>query len=90
MSAILEDESDSASHARSSDIMVSESGYTTDDGDSVQSSNKGHFSYLQSLSHAPPTLGARKMGDEASDDDYLFDTGFDSRREIVASLDENI
>jgi hypothetical protein len=33
--------------------------------------------YAQSLSNAPPTLGARKMGDE-SDDDYLFDTVFDT------------
>jgi hypothetical protein len=77
MSAILEDGSDSGSHARSSDIMVSESGYTTDDGDSVQSV------YLQSLSNAPPTLGARKKDDD-SDDDYLFDTEFD----IVSVADE--
>jgi hypothetical protein len=84
MSAILEDDSDSASHARSSDIIVSESGYTTDECDSVQSSNKGNFSYLKSLTDAPPTLGARKMGDE-SDDDYLFDSGSDT----VSVADEN-
>jgi hypothetical protein len=78
MSAILEDDSDSASHAHSSDIIVSESGYTTDDCDSVQSSNEGYFSYLQSLTDAAPTLGARKMGDESADDDYLFDTGSDT------------
>jgi hypothetical protein len=77
MSSILEGESDSASQARSSDILVSESGYTTDDSDSVQSLHKENFLYAQSLSNAPPTLGARKMGDE-SDDDYLFDTVFDT------------
>jgi hypothetical protein len=66
MSAILED-SDSASNARdTSDIIVSESGYTEDDS--------RDNSYLQSIMN-DPVLGAEKMEDYEEGEDFIFDTG---------------
>jgi hypothetical protein len=66
MSAILED-SDSASNGRdTSDIIVSESGYTEDD-------SRDH-SYLQSIMN-DPVLGAEKMEDYEEGEDFIFDTG---------------
>jgi hypothetical protein len=70
MSAILEDNSDSASHSqsRSSDIMISDCGYTTEEDSHDQS-------YLQSFTNDDPILGAQKMDSCESEEDYLFDTG---------------
>lgn len=69
MGAILEDGSDSASYSRSSDIIVSECGYTDDD------SSRDH-SYLNSMLNEDPILGARGMDEdyEPDDSDYLYDT----------------
>jgi hypothetical protein len=68
MGAILEDGSDSASYSRTSDIIVSECGYTDDDSSRDQS-------YLSSMLHEDPILGARGMDEEYEpDDEYLYDT----------------
>ena len=73
MSAILEGDSDTASNARCSEIMVSDSGYTTED-DSVTTQTQGlDYANLQSLADAP-VLGAQKLVDD-EEDDLLFDTG---------------
>jgi len=62
MGAILEGESDSASHAMSSDIVVSDSGFTDDDSRDI--------SMLQSLENES-MLGATRM--LPLDDEYLCD-----------------
>lgn len=69
MGAILEDTSDSASYSRNSDILVSESGYTDDD------SSRADQSYMSSMVHDDPILGARGMDEdkEPEDDEFLYD-----------------
>ena len=78
MSAILEGDSDSASQGVRSDIIISESGFTTDDDYSISQNSTDPESlnqaYVQSLSQKP-VLGAQPMYDEEDEDDLLFDIG---------------
>jgi hypothetical protein len=69
MSAILESDSDSASQAQSSDIFVSESGYTEED-----SIDMSYIQSLEALAHEP-VLGAHRM-DDYDDDDLIFGPDF--------------
>ena len=86
MSAILEGDSDSASQGVRSDIIISESGFTTDDECSVSQNLTDPESlthaYLQSLSKTP-VLGAQPMYDEEDEDDLLFETGSGEESEKV-------
>ncbi len=67
MGAILEDTSDSASYSRTSDIVVSDCGYTDEE------SSRDH-SYHQAMLHDDSSiLGARGMDDYDAEDDVLFD-----------------
>ena len=84
MSAILEGDSDSGSQRGTSDIIISESGYTTDEN-SLSSSVPYTNAQLHSFSTSP-VLGARKMADE-DDDDLIFDTGSDVAAQSVEPLE---
>jgi hypothetical protein len=85
MSAIMESESDIGSTDQS-ELILSDSGYTTD-GDTVSNQSLTQDqSFLKSLHEAPSTLGARRYEEEDdSVDDFIFDTGsqagYDSQRE---------
>lgn len=67
MGAILEDASDSGSYSRTSDIIVSDCGYTDED------SSRDH-SYQHSMLHDDSSiLGARGTDDYDAEEDVLFD-----------------